>query len=61
MLNYFSLIHMSIIRMGGKLEDLNFKKRNFVPGPGTHSPEVKKDGPKMVFGSGQRSELVLKT
>ena len=24
--------------MGGKLEDLNFKKRNFVPGPGTHNP-----------------------
>lgn len=51
----------SCIRMGGKLEDLNFKKRNFVPGPGTHSPEKKQDGPKMVFGTGSRSDLVMKT
>ena len=23
--------------MGSKLEDIEFKKRNFVPGPGTHN------------------------
>ena len=40
--------------MGGKLEDVEFKKRNFVPGPGQHSPELSKDVPSMKFGSGQR-------
>lgn len=24
--------------MAGKLEDLEFKKRKYVPGPGTHNP-----------------------
>ena len=43
--------------MGGKLEDLEFKKRNFVPGPGTHNPEARTDIPSMKFGSGQRSSL----
>ena len=44
-------------RMGSKLEDLEFKKRNFVPGPGTHSPEKRNDIPSMKFGSGQRTNL----
>lgn len=47
--------------MGGKLEDLEFKKRNYVPGPGTHNPEKRHDIPSMKFGSGQRSSLDKKT
>ena len=47
--------------MGGKLEDLEFKKRNFVPGPGTHEPNKRVDIPSMKFGSGQRSSLDTKT
>lgn len=43
--------------MGGKLEDLEFKKKNYVPGPGTHNPEKRNDIPSMKFGSGQRSEM----
>ena len=47
--------------MGGKLEDLEFKKRNFVPGPGTHEPNKRVDIPSMKFGSGQRSSLDSKS
>ena len=47
--------------MGGKLEDLEFKKRNYVPGPGTHNPEKRNDIPSMKFGSGQRTELAQKS
>ncbi len=47
--------------MEGKLEDLEFKKRNFVPGPGTHEPEKRVDIPSMKFGSGQRSSLNSKS
>lgn len=47
--------------MGGKLEDLEFKKRNYVPGPGTHNPEKRVDIPSMKFGTGQRSSLDTKT
>ena len=47
--------------MGGKLEDLEFKKRNYVPGPGTHDPEKRNDIPSMKFGSGQRSEMNTKS
>ena len=43
--------------MGGKLEDLEFKKRNYVPGPGTHEPKLRKDIPSMKFGSGQRTSI----
>lgn len=43
--------------MRPKLEDLEFKKRNFVPGPGTHDPEKRHDIPSMKFGSGQRSNI----
>lgn len=39
-------------RMGGKLENLEFKKRNYVPGPGTHNPEKRHDIPSMKFGTG---------
>lgn len=43
--------------MGNKLEDLDFKKQSFKPGPGTHNPEKRHDIPSMKFGSGQRSSL----
>ena len=43
--------------MGGKLENLEFKKQNYKPGPGTHNPEKRKDIPSMKFGSGMRSSL----
>jgi hypothetical protein len=43
--------------MGGKLEDLEFKKRNYVPGPGTHEPNKRHDIPSMKFGTGQRSSM----
>ena len=43
--------------MGGKLEDLEFKKRNFVPGPGTHEPNKRVDIPSMKFGSSMRASL----
>lgn len=52
-----SYLCVKFYRMGGKLEDLEFKKRNFVPGPGTHDPEKRNDIPSMKFGSGQRSEM----
>ena len=47
--------------MGGKLEDIEFKKQMYVPGPGTHMPEKRHDIPSMKFGSGQRSSLEVKT
>ena len=43
--------------MGGKLEDISFKKRSFVPGPGTHEPVKRNDIPSIKFGTGQRSSL----
>jgi len=43
--------------MGGKLEDLSFKKRNFVPGPGTHEPVKRNDIPSTKFGTGQRTNI----
>lgn len=45
--------------MAGKLEDVEFKKRNFVPGPGTHDPVVRNDIPSMKFGTGKRKDLVI--
>lgn len=47
--------------MGGKLEDIEFKKRNFVPGPGTHNPEKRVDIPSMKFGTGQRTSMEATT
>ena len=43
--------------MGSKLEDIEFKKRNFQPGPGNYQPEKKGSIPSMKFGSGSRSNL----
>ena len=43
--------------MGGKLEDLEFKKRNFAPGPGNYEVKVIGGIPSMKFGSGSRTSL----
>lgn len=43
--------------MGGKLEDIEFKKRNFQPGPGRYEGEKQHNIPSMKFGTGQRSQL----
>ena len=43
--------------MGGKLEDLEFKKKNFAPGPGRYENEKKNSIPSMRFGTGMRSSL----
>ena len=43
--------------MGGKLEDLEFKKRNFSPGPGNYEPKLRKSIPSMKFGTGVRTSL----
>ena len=43
--------------MGGKLEDLEFKKRNFSPGPGNYEVKVRNSIPSMKFGSGMRTSL----
>lgn len=43
--------------MGSKLEDIEFKKRNFAPGPGNYAPEKQFSIPAMKFGSGSRSSL----
>ena len=47
--------------MGGKLENLEFKKQEYKPGPGTHNPEKRNDIPSMKFGSGMRSSLNAKS
>ena len=44
-------------RMGGKLEDLDFKKRNFQPGPGRYDNEKQHSIPSMKFGTGMRTSL----
>jgi len=43
--------------MGGKLEDLEFKKRNFAPGPGNYEIKPRDSIPSMKFGSGSRTSL----
>ena len=43
--------------MGSKLEDLEFKKRNFSPGPGNYEPKVRGSIPSMKFGSSMRASL----
>ena len=43
--------------MGSKLEDLEFKKRNFQPGPGNYEVKPIKDIPSMKFGTGSRTSL----
>ena len=51
----------SVRSMGGKLENLEFKKQEYKPGPGTHDPEKRNDIPSMKFGSGMRSSLDSKS
>ena len=43
--------------MGSKLEDIEFKKRNFQPGPGNYEVKINKSIPSMKFGSGSRTSL----
>ena len=43
--------------MGAKLEDLEFKKQNFKPGPGNYEFKVRESIPSMKFGTGSRSTL----
>ena len=43
--------------MGGKLEDLEFKKRNFQPGPGNYEIKPRDSIPSMKFGTGSRTSL----
>ena len=43
--------------MGSKLEDLEFKKRNFSPGPGNYEPKVRGSILSMKFGSSMRASL----
>lgn len=43
--------------MGGRLEDLEFKKRNFAPGPGNYEIKPRESIPSMKFGSGSRTSL----
>ena len=43
--------------MGSKLEDIEFKKRNFQPGPGNYEVKVNKSIPSMKFGTGSRTSL----
>ena len=43
--------------MGAKLEDLEFKKRNFQPGPGNYNYKTLDSIPSMKFGSSQRVDL----
>ena len=40
--------------MGNKLEDLEFKAKLYVPGPGTHNPSPQRDAPQTKFGSDVR-------
>ena len=54
---YFLINARLRCRMGSKLEDIEFKKRNFQPGPGNYQPEKKHSVPQMKFGSGSRSNL----
>lgn len=44
-------------RMGGKLEDLVFKKRNFQPGPGAYEIKSLENPPTTKFGSEKRADL----
>lgn len=59
-LSGFNICHL-LCRMGGKLEDIEFKKQMYKPGPGNNEAEKRHDIPSMKFGSGQRSSLEVKT
>ena len=43
--------------MGAKLENIEFKKRNFQPGPGNYEIKPRDSIPSMKFGTGSRSSL----
>ena len=43
--------------MGAKLEDIEFKKRNFQPGPGAYEIKSMEKPPTMKFGTGSRASL----
>jgi len=43
--------------MGTKLQDLEFKNRNFQPGPGNYEVKVRDSVPTMKFGTGSRTSL----
>ena len=43
--------------MGSKLEDIEFKKRNFAPGPGNYEIKPRDSIPSMKFGTGSRTSL----
>lgn len=43
--------------MGSKLEDIEFKKRNFQPGPGAYEIKSLEQPPTMKFGTGSRISL----
>jgi hypothetical protein len=40
--------------MGSKLEDLEFKKNSYQPGPGTYALKSMHHPPTMKFGTGSR-------
>ena len=43
-----------MLRMGKKLKNLEFEKRNFQPGPGRYDAEKKHSIASMKFGTGSR-------
>ena len=43
--------------MGSKLEDLDFAKQNFKPGPGRYDNEKMHSIPSMRFGTGTRTSM----
>ena len=43
--------------MGSKLPDLEFKNRNFQPGPGNYEVHVRRSVPTMKFGTGSRISI----
>jgi hypothetical protein len=43
--------------MGSKLEDIEFKHKNFQPGPGAYSLKPTLNEISMKFGTGSRAEL----
>jgi hypothetical protein len=43
--------------MASKLEDLEFKKRNFAPGPGAYEMKSMEHPPTMKFGTGSRASI----
>jgi hypothetical protein len=46
-----------IVRMAARLEDIEFKKRNFQPGPGAYEVKSMEQPPTVKFGTGSRISL----